>query len=48
MNGTLIKIFDSLLETEKYGFNQDNIIKCCKGLKTSYKNFIWKYTQNES
>ncbi len=39
----LIKIWDAIVDTEKDGFQRPNIIKCCKGERSSHKGFKWKY-----
>ena len=36
-------IFKSMLQTEKLGFDQGSISKCCQGKRKSHKGYIWKY-----
>jgi len=43
LDGILINSFIRITDTEKLGFNSDMIIKVCKGIKKSYKKYIWKY-----
>ena len=48
LNDNFIKEFPSIKQVEREtGFDQGNIIKCCKGkLKTAY-NYKWKYKENK-
>jgi len=40
----IIKIWDSLIDTQRYGnFNFKCVCACCKGKQKYHKNFIWKY-----
>lgn len=41
LNGELVKIWDSIKDTERSGFSQ--VGKCCKGIYKQHKGFIWKY-----
>lgn len=47
IDGKLIKIFNSISDAEKEGFQRPNIIKCCKGLRRSHKGFVWSYKKGE-
>lgn len=42
----LIKIWPSLIEAGRQGFNQGHICSCCKGKRKSHKGYIWKYIEN--
>lgn len=43
LDGTLVAIWPSIIEASRNGFNQSNIVSCCKGkYKTSY-GFKWEY-----
>ena len=46
VNGVLIKTYESYKELESNGFKRKPISLCCRGLKQSYKNIIWKYENN--
>ena len=44
LNGNLIKIHDSVNSaTSSVNGSKCYVIHCCKGLRTSYKNYKWKY-----
>ena len=43
-DGKVIKEWDSLSSTTKYGFNKGTIANCCSGRQKSYKNYLWKYS----
>ena len=44
--GQLIKVFNSAADASReLGIPTTNISKCCKGLRKSAGNFIWKYGQ---
>lgn len=48
MKGLMIREWKSMRDIERQtGLLRPQISKCCKGLKTSYAGFIWKY-KNES
>ena len=42
-NGSLIKEWDSMRETEEYGYNHGAIYRCCIGQDKHHKNSIWRY-----
>lgn len=48
LNGNFLKEWNSLREIEKFEatFKRNQISKCCKGLKSYYAGFIWKYKEN--
>lgn len=39
----LIKIYNSIKDTEKDGFNQGNVWSCCNGRYKSHRGFTWRY-----
>lgn len=44
--GTLIKVFNTIADASKeLKIPATNISKCCKGLRKSAGNFVWKYGQ---
>lgn len=44
--GTLIKVFNTIADASReLKILTTNISKCCKGLRKSAGNFIWKYGQ---
>ena len=42
-DGLLIKIYNATIDVEKDGFNQSNIVACCKGRYKSTGGYQWKY-----
>ena len=42
-DGKLIRIFDSISETGRCGFNYACVGKCVIGKRKTHKGFIWKY-----
>ena len=49
LDGELVKIWDSIIECNKYGFNNQCIIGCCKQKPHYYthKGYIWKYYEEQ-
>ena len=47
LDGELVKIWDSMNEAERNGFNHTNICQCCKGQKKTHKGFIWEYYEEQ-
>ena len=43
-NHNLIKIWQSVMECGRQGFDQGNISKCCLGKRKSHRGYIWSYT----
>ena len=41
--GKVVKVWDSISQAERTGFQHSNIIKCCKGLRRTHKGFRWEY-----
>lgn len=39
----LIKIWDSEIETDKYGFNSTAVSMCCTGKRRYHRDFIWSH-----
>ena len=44
-DGKLLKVWDSIKETENYGFNKNAIVSCCKGRSKTSGGYIWKYAE---
>ena len=42
-NGELIKKWDSIIDTQKCGFNPTAIIACCKERTKSSGGYVWVY-----
>lgn len=42
-SGVFIKVWDSLSEVGKYGFNIGHISACCNGKRKTHKGFRWSY-----
>lgn len=45
-DGELIKIWASMNDAARQGFNDGDICLCCKGIYKTHKGFIWKYIDN--
>lgn len=44
--GELIRVFNTIADASKeLNIPTTNISKCCKGLRKSAGNFVWKYGQ---
>ena len=43
LDGELNKVWNSVMEAERNGFNQGHISECCQGKRKTHKGFIWKY-----
>jgi len=42
-NNELIKIYESISQTEQDGFNSKHVGNCCNGKLKTHKGFIWKF-----
>lgn len=42
-NGNVIKEWDSIVETRKFGFNTGHVSSCCSGKRNTTGGFKWKY-----
>ena len=40
---TLVKVWDSIADAGRAGYNNGNIISCCQGLRKTHKQFKWAY-----
>lgn len=47
LNNELVKIWDSMKETENEGFALVNVSLCCRCKQKTHKGFIWKYYEEE-
>lgn len=45
INGNLIKEWNSAREIEKFGFNRNAVISCCRGRSKTSGGYIWKYAE---
>ena len=45
-DGNLIKIWPSMIEAHRNGFNVGHICSCCKGKYKTHGGFIWRYIDN--
>lgn len=43
LDGKLIKIFPSVGECNRNGFNKGHVASCCRGELEYHKGYIWKY-----
>lgn len=48
LDGELVKVWDSISETGRYGFNYKNVHMCCKGKIKTHKGYMWKYYEGTS
>lgn len=48
LDGELVKVWISINETQRNGYDCSSVVKCCKGKKKSHKGFIWKYYNEET
>ncbi len=44
--GELVREWSSIQEAGRNGFNNGNIVSCCRGKLKSYKGFIWRYKES--
>lgn len=42
-SGEFVKEYPSAHEAERNGYNNSNVISCCRGKYKTYKGYIWKY-----
>ena len=47
LNGELVKIWLSVNECCRNGFDQGNVSRCCNGKLKTYKGFIWRYIEEK-
>lgn len=45
LNGVFIKEYNSIKETQDYGFNKKHVSSCCNGKLKTHKKFIWKFSE---
>lgn len=45
LNGNLIKVWPSVSEAGRNGFNRTAILNVCSGLSQTHKKFIWSYKE---
>ena len=43
LDGELVKIWCSIAECHRNGYNQGSVSACCRGELKKYKNFIWRF-----
>lgn len=44
-DGKLLKTWDSIKQTENFGFNKNGIISCCRGRSKTSGGYVWKYAE---
>lgn len=44
LDGVLVRVWPSIKEAQRNGFNQGGIWSCCHGKCKQYKGFLWSYT----
>lgn len=47
LEGELVKIWNSVMECGRNGFNHTGVSKCCLGKRKTHKGYIWKYLNEE-
>lgn len=45
-DGKFIKRWNSIAETQNYGFNKNAIVACCKGTYKTSGGYVWKYAED--
>lgn len=44
LNGNLLNEYNSTQEVKRLlGYNQGNVAECCRGIRKTYKGFVWRY-----
>lgn len=43
LQGELIRVYDSIKSTAKFGFIPSNVVNCCNNKRKTHKDFIWTY-----
>jgi hypothetical protein len=43
LEGKLIRIYPSVCECHRNGFNKGHVASCCRGEQNYHKGYIWKY-----
>lgn len=46
LSGELVKVYDSIKETDSYGFISTNVHACCTKKRETHKKFKWEYYDN--
>lgn len=46
LDGEFVREWESTRECGRNGFNQGNVVSCCRGKKPQYKGFIWEYKED--
>lgn len=46
LNGKFIKEYDSISETQSFGYSSSSVQNCCSGRVKSHSNFIWRYSED--
>jgi len=41
--GNLVKEWETMSAIVNAGFNNGNVLRCCKGIRKTHKNYIWKF-----
>lgn len=47
LKGNFIKEWPSVCSVDKFGFQNQNVMKCCKGRRNKHGGFIWKFVEKE-
>lgn len=42
-NGSVIKVYNSTVETQEDGFIQTHVVACCKGKRKTHGGYLWSY-----
>ena len=42
-DGKIVRVFVSLAECERNGFEHSAVCRCCRGQKPQYKGYTWMY-----
>lgn len=47
LDNNLIQEFESLTNAAKQGYHETMIRECCKGIRKTYKGYIWNFKQGD-
>lgn len=43
LDGELVKVWESVNECGRNGFDQGNVSRCCRGERKTHKGYVWRY-----
>lgn len=48
LKGNMIKKYNSALETKKYNYSPNNVLRVCRGEQETHKGYQWRYEYDEA